>query len=61
MILKVKTTTEVTINLPESRAVVNLNSANENAIREAVEKLISQMALNQTEENGDSRSSGTEP
>ena len=61
MILKVKRTTEVTVQIPDSKATVYLNSENENAIREALEKLISRMTPSQTEENGKSRSSDAEP
>ena len=57
MILKVKCTTEVEIRTTDSKAVVNLNSKKEDAIREALTKLLAQMTSpdDRAEENGDSR------
>lgn len=57
MVLKVKCTTEVEIRTTDSKAVVNLNSKKEDAIREALTKLLAQMTSpnDRAEENGDSR------
>ncbi len=60
MVLKVRCTTEVEIRTTDSKAVVNLNSAKEDAIREALTKLLAQMAsspVDRAEADGDSRSS----
>lgn len=57
MVLKVKCTTEVEIRTTDSKAVINLNSKKEDAIREALTKLLAQMTSpdDRAEENGDSR------
>lgn len=58
MVLKVKCTTEVEIRTTDSKAVVNLNSKKEDAIRQALTKLMEQMTSStddRAEENGDSR------
>ena len=58
MILKVKRTVEISVQIPDSKAVVSLNSKKEDAICQALTKLMEQMTSStddRAEENGDSR------